>query len=122
MQPDPGTSPERADRKRIEHMLRSARDAITIVGGDSAAVVESDMVRARALVNCFTEIGEAAARLSQSGRDRVGPVPWRQIIGMRNIVVHVYWGIDVRELVKTVNDDLPVLVAALERALLLPDA
>jgi uncharacterized protein with HEPN domain len=47
----------------------------------------------------------------------VGAVPWRQIVGMRNIVVHVYWGIDVGELVKTVRDDLPALMAALEAAL-----
>lgn len=36
---------------------------------------------------------------------------------MRNIVVHVYWGIDVGELVKSVRDDLPALILALERAM-----
>ena len=36
---------------------------------------------------------------------------------MRNIVVHVYWGIDLRELVKTARDDLPPLIASLEAAL-----
>lgn len=74
-------------------------------------------MRTRALVNCFTEIGEAAARLTPPGRTRVGTVPWRQIIGMRNIVVHVYWGIDLSELVKSVHADLPVLIAALEGAI-----
>ena len=75
------------------------------------------MVRSRAIVNCFTEIGEAAARLTPDGRARVGAVPWRQIVGMRNIVVHVYWGIDMAELVKTANDDLPALISALDSAL-----
>jgi len=36
---------------------------------------------------------------------------------MRNIVVHVYWGIDLAELVKTTRDDLPTLIAAMEAAL-----
>jgi uncharacterized protein with HEPN domain len=105
------------DRKRIEHMLRCSRDARVIVADDDAAAIAPDMVRTRALVNCFTEIGEAAARLTPPGRELVGTVPWRQIVGMRNIVVHVYWGIDLGELVKTARDDLPVLMAALESAL-----
>lgn len=99
------------------HMLKCARDARTIVGVDDASALATDMVRTRALVNCFTEIGEAAARMTIGGRTRVGAVPWRQIIGMRNIVVHVYWGIDMAELVKTARDDLPTLIASLELAL-----
>ncbi|MBX3402758.1 MAG: DUF86 domain-containing protein [Phycisphaeraceae bacterium] len=98
-------------------MLRSANDARAIVGTMDAAALSADMIRLRAAVNCFTEIGEAAARLSAAGRARVGELPWRQIVGMRNIVVHVYWGIDVNEIVKTSRDDLPVLIAALEDAL-----
>lgn len=111
MQPTP------EDRKRIEHMVRCSRDARAIVGGDDAASIGADMVRTRALVNCFTELGEAAARLTPRGRALVGAVPWRQVVGMRNIVVHVYRGIDHGELVKTARDDLPVLIAALEAAL-----
>lgn len=110
-------SPTPDDRNRIEHMLRCSRDAQTIVGAEGADAIAADMVRTRALANCFTEIGEAAARVTPSGRDFVGAVPWRQIIGMRNIVVHVYWGIDLAELVKTTRDDLPALIAALEAAL-----
>lgn len=111
------TSPTPEDRKRIEHMLACSRDAQMIVGDDGAASIRADMVRARALVNCFTEIGEAAARLTPGGRSRVGAVPWRQIVGMRNIVAHIYWGIDLAELVKTVEDDLPPFSGALESAL-----
>ncbi len=123
MPPDPGAPmeppapPTPEDRKRIEHMLRCSRDARMIVADDTAAEIARDMVRTRALVNCFTEIGEAAARLTPPSRALVGAVPWRQIVGMRNIVVHVYWGIDLPELVKTARDDLPVLETALEAAL-----
>lgn len=124
MPPDPTSDqcvhsdPTPEDRKRIEHMLRCARDAQSVVGNDDAAEIGRDMVRTRALVNCFTEIGEAAARLTPPARLIVGAMPWRQIVGMRNIVVHVYWGIDLAELVKTTKVDLPVLVSALESALL----
>lgn len=98
-------------------MLRCSLDARRIVADDDAAAIASDMVRARALVNCFTELGEAAARLTPRARTLFGAVPWRQVIGMRNIVVHVYWGIDIAELVKTARNDLPPMIAALEAAL-----
>lgn len=98
-------------------MRDAAADAVLIVGDDTAELIAADMVRTRALVNCFTEIGEAAARLTTAGRARVGDVPWRQIVGMRNIIVHVYWGIDVVQLVTTVREDLPGLRAALDAAL-----
>lgn len=110
----PQDQPDQIDRKRLEHMVRSAQDALQIVGGDDAPTIASDMVRTRALVNCFTEIGEAASRLSPAAQARLTDIPWRQIIGMRNIVVHVYWGIDLAELVKTTRDDLPALIAALK--------
>ena len=114
----PGVSaPTPDDRKRVEHMLKCSLDARSIVGGDDAHALGADMVRTRALVNCFTEIGEAASRLTPPGRVLVGKLPWRKIVGMRNIVVHVYWGIDLAELVKTAHDDLPGLIAALQSAL-----
>jgi len=95
-------------------MRKAASDAIRVLGKRDVSQLGSDMVRSRALVNCFTEIGEAAARVSQSGRRQSAKIPWTEIIGMRNIVVHVYWGIDLSELVKTVRNDLPKLIAALD--------
>ena len=55
------------DLKRIGAMLRAARDARTIIGDLDAASLGRDMVRTRAAVNCFTEIGEAASRLTPGG-------------------------------------------------------
>lgn len=48
---------------------------MAIVAGDDAEAVSENMIRARALVNCFTEIGEAAARMTEAGRARIGAVP-----------------------------------------------
>ncbi|MGD0137264.1 MAG: HepT-like ribonuclease domain-containing protein [Tepidisphaeraceae bacterium] len=105
-------SPE--DHRRLEHMRKAASDAIRVLGKRDASQLDSDMVRSRALVNCFTEIGEAAARVTQAGRRQAAAIPWTEIIGMRNIVVHVYWGIDLSELVKTVRNDLPKLLSVLD--------
>src|SRR5438270_10824545 len=97
----------REDRHRSEHMRQAALDAIEILGNRDLDALARDMVRRRALVNCFTEIGEAAARTTDEARLIIGTLPWRQIVGMRHNLIHVYWGIDLRELIKTVHLDLP---------------
>lgn len=115
MPPDPLPA---ADRERAEHILLSARDAITILSDATDTELGADMIRCRALVNCFTEIGEAARQMGDAARAHVGTFPWRDVIGLRNIVVHSYWSIDFPNLGKIVRADLPALISALERALL----
>ncbi len=71
---------------------------------------------ARALMHAILEIGEAASRTSDVGRGRAPDVPWAQIVGMRNALIHVYWGVDFDRLWKTVTEELPTLLAMLEAA------
>jgi uncharacterized protein with HEPN domain len=54
-------------------------------------------------------IGEAARHISSSLREANPEIPWSSIIGMRNILIHEYFEIDVPEVWKTVQADLPVL-------------
>jgi len=62
-------------------------------------------------------IGEAARALSESFRARHPQVPWPQIVGMRNILVHDYFGIDLEEVWTVVARDLPVLQREVEAIL-----
>ena len=70
----------------------------------------------RALTNAVQEIGEAAGRVSDAGKNRAPDVPWGQIVAMRHILVHVYWGVDLDRLWRTAQEDIPVLIDALEKA------
>ena len=58
-------------------------------------------------------IGEASSRLSQEFRDAHVEIPFRNIIGMRNIIIHEYTGVDAQFLWDTGKQDLPLLKAAL---------
>jgi uncharacterized protein with HEPN domain len=58
-------------------------------------------------------IGEAANRLSSSFKERSSPIPWRDIIGMRNKLVHDYMGVDLEAVWETARKDIPVLKNAL---------
>ena len=67
-------------------------------------------------MHAILEIGEAASRTSEPSRGRAPEVPWAQIVGMRNVLIHVYWGVDFDRLWKTVAEELPALLAMLEAA------
>jgi len=62
-------------------------------------------------------IGEAATALPQDMRDKTPTIPWRKIVGMRNILVHHYFAIDRVVVWDVVEQDLPELKRAIEALL-----
>jgi len=62
-------------------------------------------------------LGEAAARIPDDVRERGGDIAWPEIVGMRNILVHGYFGIDTTLVWTAVERDIPVLRKKLERLL-----
>lgn len=104
------------DRLRMQHMLDAARHVESFIDGRSRSDLDTDAMLVRALMNAVQEIGEAAARTGDAGRDRAPNIPWGQIVAMRNVLVHVYWGVDFDRLWKTATEDIPQLTKALESA------
>jgi len=71
-----------------------------------------------AVVRNFGIIGEAANNIPAEIKEKYAAVPWGEAMGMRNKVVHEYWGIDEETLWKTIREDLPALkkhIEAIER-------
>lgn len=69
---------------------------------------------------CFIKsflIGEAATRLPEEIRNQTPDVPWEEIIGMRNIIAHGYFEVDLEVPWKTVRLDLPPLQQQMRRLL-----
>ena len=60
-------------------------------------------------------IGEAAGKLSQETRNLASDVPWGQIIGARNVIIHGYAEIDPQRIWSMVKDHVPALLTAIER-------
>jgi uncharacterized protein with HEPN domain len=69
------------------------------------------------IVHHLQIIGEAARALSSDLRDQHPEMPWSKIIGMRNILVHDYFGIDVDVVWAVVERDLPDLKLQIETIL-----
>jgi len=60
-----------------------------------------------AVVRNLHVIGEATKNIPADIRARHGEIPWREIIAMRNMLIHEYFGIDIEILWKTVSEDIP---------------
>ena len=62
-------------------------------------------------------LGEAAARISDEFQERHPDIPWFKIVGMRNILVHDYFNIDIDAVWSVVENDLPLLYNQIGRLL-----
>ena len=63
-------------------------------------------------------IGEAANKISADINERFTKIPWAQIVGLRNIIVHEYFGVDVEEIWNTIIHDIPKLKTEIEQIIL----
>lgn len=98
----------RGDRERLLGVL----DAIQRIKRQTAqgrARFEEDEVLQTAVMRWIEIVGEAVRGLSDELRDAHPEIPWRQIIAMRNIVVHVYFEVDTEAVWLAVEQDLPKL-------------
>lgn len=62
-------------------------------------------------------IGEAASKVSAEAQRHLPSIPWADVVGMRNRLIHAYFEIDLDVVWQTISADLPQLIEALEAAL-----
>ncbi|MBI4493813.1 MAG: DUF86 domain-containing protein [Chloroflexi bacterium] len=98
-------------------MLTYAEKAEAFVAGVDLEGFRNDEQKAFAVVRALEVIGEAARHIPAVVRKRYPEVPWEKIVGMRNILVHGYFGIDLEVIRRTVQEDLPPLRQAIARIL-----
>jgi uncharacterized protein with HEPN domain len=95
-------------------MLISARDAVTFIDGLTVELFRASRMHQLAVLKALETVGEAAARLSEKTKAVHPDIAWREIIGMRNRLVHGYFEVDLEKVWDTVREDLPPLIASLE--------
>lgn len=102
------------DDSLLLDMLQAARQIREYTIG----LQESDFLNSRrdqdaVLLQC-TVLGETAKRVSTEFRDAHPEIPWRKMMGLRNVVVHDYFHIDVHRAWNIACRDIPELIIALE--------
>lgn len=106
----------RDDRARLEDILQAIGSIARYAARGRPAFHRDELVQSW-MVYHLTLIGEAAARLSPGLRDRHPEIPWLRVIGMRNILIHGYFAIDLEEVWVTVERRVPILRTQIEMIL-----
>ena len=81
------------------------------------ADLDTDRTLGLTTLRCLEIVGEAASHIPESMRQEHPQIPWPQIIGTRNRLVHGYDLVDYDIIWSTVVEDLPPLIAELEKIL-----
>lgn len=98
----------RDNSERILDILE-AIERIERHSGKGREVFQEDELIQTWIVHNLEVIGEAASKLSQDFRNTYSEIPWPQIIAMRNVLTHEYFGIDLNEVWQVIERDLPEL-------------
>ena len=101
----------------LADMLGFVRELRAIAAGCALEAFVADRILSLATEKLFINLGEAAQRLADADRAAIDGVPWRQIIGLRNILAHGYERIDQETLYRTAATDLATVEEALAQAL-----
>ena len=104
----------RRDDAYLLDILIAARKALAFVAGMSREAFERSDLHQNAVIRPLEIIGEAARLVSQQTRDAHPDIPWEQMTGMRNRLIHEYFRVDVRTVWDTLQNDLPRLITLIE--------
>lgn len=107
--------PPREWRLRVEDILGAITNVGNYIAGLSFDQFCADQKTIDAVLRNLEVIGEATRHLSMGQENLPAEVPWTDIAGMRNILVHEYFGVDLSIIWQTINENLPALRIQLER-------
>ncbi|OIO98869.1 MAG: hypothetical protein AUK03_00530 [Anaerolineae bacterium CG2_30_64_16] len=107
----------RDDLVRLRHMLDAAQKARRFIQGRERTDLEMDEMLSLAIVRLLEIVGEAAAHVSEPVQASLPGIPWRQITGARNRLIHGYFDVDLDIVWAILQDDLPPLIVQLEQIL-----
>jgi len=107
--------PEQGDDANLWDMLAFAGEVRSMISGVSYKRFLKDRKLMRAVERSAELIGEAARRVSPSMQAAHADIPWRRIIGLRNILAHEYGRVDYEMLYKAAAEDMPELIRLLKK-------
>jgi uncharacterized protein with HEPN domain len=105
------------DTVYLKHIL----DAIDLIGSYLKGKSYEDFTDSRMLQDAVIReieiIGEAAKNLSVKFRNKYSEMPWKQMAGMRDKLIHEYFGVDLGAVWDTATKDIPLLKGKLQEIL-----
>jgi len=98
----------RDPRERLKDILDAIEriERYAVLG--EQAFAEDELIQVW-IIHYLQLLGEAAGQLGRDFHQQYPVAPWQQIVAMRNILIHEYFGVDTREIWRTVERDVPRL-------------
>ena len=105
------------DKKVLKQIYRHINQSLEYCQDcDSLEEFEANTMRLEATVFNLMQVGEIAKQgLSDDAKEQMPDIPWHEIYGMRNRIVHAYDGVDMNIIWETVSEDFQELKASIEQ-------
>jgi uncharacterized protein with HEPN domain len=91
----------------ISDIVENMDAAVRFIGPMTYEQFVADERTNYAVVRCWEIIGEAVKNVPQDVRDRRPELPWKDLAGMRDKCIHMYFGVNYRRVWQAVKDDIP---------------
>lgn len=102
---------------RLEDIAESLSLIFEYVAGMDFVSWSKDRKTIDAVVRNLEVVGEAATHIPEEIQERYPAIPWNSMKGMRNVLIHEYFGVDTDVLWQTIQDDLPALLTEIQMVL-----
>ncbi|MGB7582177.1 MAG: DUF86 domain-containing protein [Sedimentisphaerales bacterium] len=99
----------------LSDILEAIDHVIQYIEGMSFESFSNDQKTIDAVVRNLEIIGEAANRLPDDFKEKHSQVEWHKVVGLRNRIIHDYFGIDLQIIWQIIHSDLPSLRQTLSR-------
>lgn len=103
------------DKAYILDILNAANLALSFVKDKSKQDFLKDIQCQDAVIRRLEMIGEASGRISQETKLHYPQIPWDEMKGMRNFLIHEYDSVDLHIIWETLTQDLPSLIETLQK-------
>ena len=106
----------RDDSVYLAHILDALHQIVEYTNGLDYETFRTKRMVHDAVIRQFEIIGEATKNLSDDFRSKNRTIPWKDLAGFRDKLIHQYFGVDLTLVWRSVTDDVPVLIAELKNS------
>ena len=105
----------RDDEIPIKHILEAAEKSVDFLSDQTREKFEADEKLSLSTIRLLEIVGEAANQVSEKYMKTHPEIPWRNMVSLRNRLIHGYFDVDLDIVWNTVKNDLPPLIEQLKR-------